>query len=269
MTEFQNLILRFWSLEQRVPSPHCEDLIEAYVAYFKATKCRFDHSHNRVDILSTRLSLSRKSWPACPCAHFDHSVLFPAEWTFWPSDLFVHSVCIEFKERKVAPKRAQICPDLLHPHGYPPRTSKRHTARSWGYTRELADILPVRYVEAGAPRKYPLTIRRKKDRFGEVFPQKLIIYLRILDILSLNSHRKSKSTPPLKANLQIVYRNQCPSTNRTKKWQNTPLAMKGLHFVYRNHYPSSNRTKKRRFTTLEAKGLHFVYRIQHISHLIR
>ena len=177
-----------------------------WMLWIKATKCRFD----------PRLSLSRKSRPACPCAHFDHSVLFPAEWTFWPSNLFVHSVCIEFKERKVAPKRAQICPDLLHPHGYPPRASKRHTARSLGHTRELADILSVRYVEAGAPRKSPLTIRRKKDRFGEVFPQKLIIYLRILDILSLNSHRKSKNTPPLKANLQIVYRNQCPSTNRTK-----------------------------------------------------
>ena len=138
----------------------------------------------------------------------------------WPSGHFVHSVtalqwailstrCAISKERKVAPKRAQIRPDSRHPHGYPPRASKRHTARSWGHTRELADILSVSYVEAGSPGKYPLTIRRKKDRFGEVFPQKLIIYLRILDILSLNSHRKSKSTPPLKANLQFVYRNQC------------------------------------------------------------
>ena len=107
-----------------------------------------------------------------------------------------------FKERKVAPKRAQICPDLLHPHGYPPHASKRHTARSWGHTRELADILSVRYL--------PLTIRRNNGRFGGVSLQKLIIYLWILDILSLNSHRKSKNTPPLKANLQIVYRNQCP-----------------------------------------------------------
>ena len=112
------------------------------------------------------------------------------------------------KERKVAPKRAQIRPDLHHPHGYLPRASKRHTARSWGHTRELADILSVSYVGESVPGKYSLTIRRKNDRFGEVFPQKLIIYLRILDILSLNSHRKSKSTPPLKANLQFVYRNQ-------------------------------------------------------------
>ena len=145
-----------------------------WMLWIKATKCRFD----------PRLSLSRKSWPACPCAHFDHSVLFPAEWTFWPSDLFVHSVCIEFKERKVALKSACFHPESHTLPKYPPRASKRHTARSWGYTRELADILPVRYVEAGAPRKSPLTIRRKKDRFGEVFPQKLIIYLRILDIPS-------------------------------------------------------------------------------------
>ena len=173
------------------------------------------------------------------------------------------------KERKVAPKRAQIRPDLLHPHGYPPRASKRHTARSWGHTRELADILSVSYVGESVPGKYPFTIRRKKDRFGEVFPQKLIIYLRILDILSLNSHRKSKSTPLWKLIYNLFTEINDPSSNRTKKWQNIPLAMKGLHFVYRNQYPSSNRTKKRRFSTLETKGLHFVYRIQHISHLIR
>ena len=138
---------------------------------------------------------------ALPWGHFGHSIAIA------PSAHFDHSVRL-FKERKVAPKRAQICPDLHPPHGYPPRASKRHTACSWGHTRELADILSVSYVEAGAPRKSPLTIRRKKYRFGEVFPQKLIIYLRILDILSLNSHRKSKSTPPLNANLQFVYRNQ-------------------------------------------------------------
>ena len=184
---------------------------------------------DRVDILSTRLP--------------SHRVLILI--TRWAIS----------KERMVAPKRAQIRPDLLYPHGYPPHASKRHTGRSWGHTRELADILSVSYVEAGAPGKYPLTIRRKKDRFGEVFPQKLIIYLRILDILSLNSHRKSKNTPPLKANLQIVYRNQCPSTNRTKKWQNTPLAMKGLHFVYRNQYPSSNRTKNSRFEGCSTENL--------------
>ena len=73
-----------------------------------------------------------------PSAHFDHSVRL-------------------FKERKVAPKRAQIRPDLLHPHGYPPRASKRHIARSWGHTRELADILSVRYIGESVPGKYPLT----------------------------------------------------------------------------------------------------------------
>ena len=113
---------------------------------------------DRVDILSTRLPSHRV-------------LILITRWAF-------------SQERKVAPKRAQICPDLLHPHGYPPRASKRHTARSWGHTRELADILSVRYVGESVPGKYPLTIRRKKDRFGEVFPQKLIIYLRILDILS-------------------------------------------------------------------------------------
>ena len=112
------------------------------------------------------------------------------------------------KERKVAPKRAQIRPDSRHPHGYPPHASKRHTGRSWGHTRELADILSVSYVGESVPEKYPLTIRRKKYRFDGVFLQKLIIYLRILDIPSLNSHRKSKNTPPLKANLQFVYKNQ-------------------------------------------------------------
>ena len=122
--------------------------------------------------------------------------------------LILSTRCAISKERKVAPKCAQICPDLLHPHGYSPRASKRHTGRSWGHTRELADILSVSYIGESVPGKYSLTIRRKNDRFGEVFPQKLIIYLRILDILSLNSHRKSKSTPPLKANLQFVYRNQ-------------------------------------------------------------
>ena len=163
--------------------------------------------------------------------------------------------CANSCERKVAPKRAQICPDLLHPHGYPPRASKRHTLHSWGHTRDLADILSVRYIGESVPGKYPLTIRRKKDRFGEVFPQKLIIYLRILDIPSLNSHRKSKITPPLKANLQFVYRNQCPSTNRTKKWLFYPLAMKGLHFVYKNQYSSSNRTKNSRFEGCSTENL--------------
>ena len=160
-----------------------------WMLWIKETKCRFDHSHNRVAILSTRLSLSRKSWPACPSAQFDHSVRL-------------------FKEGKVAPKRAQICPDLLHPHGYPPRASKRHTARSWGHTRELADILSVSYVEAGAPRKYPLTIRRKKDRFGEVFPQKLIIYLRILDILSLIWKKSGFWKGVLEDDLQFLYKNK-------------------------------------------------------------
>ena len=106
--------------------------------WIKATKCCFDHSHNRVDILSTRLSLSRKSWPACPCAHFDHSVRLS-------------------KERKVArnaPKFALVC----SPHGYPPRASKHHTARSWGHTRELADILSVRCVGVRCAKKMYLHI---------------------------------------------------------------------------------------------------------------
>ena len=196
---------------------------------------------DRVDILSTR-------WPPYCVAILDtrlppHRVLILiTRWAF-------------SKERKVAPKRAQICPDLLHPHGYPPRASKRHTGRSWGHTRELADILSVSYVGESVPGKYSLTIRRKNDRFGEVFPQKLIIYLRILDILSLNSHRKSKSTPLWKLIYNLFTEINDPSSNRTKKWQNIPLAMKGLHFVYRNQYPSSNRIKNSRFEGCSTENL--------------
>ena len=178
--ENQNLILRVWSLpliciksslwgldfKQRAPFQRL--ILRRWSLHIISSwKSR---PHFEVLIQSKRQNVALiASWPS---AHFDHSVSY-------------------LQREKGRPKRAQIRPGLLHPHGYPPRASKRHTGRSWGYTRELTDILSVSYVGESVPGKYSLTIRRKKDRFGEVFPQKLIIYLRILDISSLNSHRKS------------------------------------------------------------------------------
>ena len=148
----------FWGFDPclwYVSSPHCEDLIltkspfstphfEALISAYhklpkiktsfwgldpiKATKCRFDRAMTALlyGLLDTRLP--------------PHRVLILS--TRWAIS----------KERKVAPKRAQIRPDLRHPHGYPPHASKRHTGRSWGHTRELADIMSVRYVGASVPR---------------------------------------------------------------------------------------------------------------------
>ena len=176
----------FWGFDPclwYVSSPHCEDLILSKEPLFNA-------SFWGVDLCLSQLPKIKTSfWGLDPTkatkCRFDRVL---TEWSFWPLgdpsclvDILStrspsHRVLILItrwaisKERKVAPKRAQICPDLLHPHGYPPRASKRHTRRSWGHTRELADILSVSYVEAGAPRKSPLTIRRKKYRFDGVFP---------------------------------------------------------------------------------------------------
>ena len=137
----------FWGFDPclwYVSSPHCEDLIltkspfstphfEALISAYhklpkiktsfwgldptKATKCRFDRVLTewsfwplgdpscRVDILSTRR-------PPCRVAILDtrlpsHRVLILI--TRWAIS----------KERKVAPKRAQIRPDLLHPPRIP------------------------------------------------------------------------------------------------------------------------------------------------------
>ena len=181
--ENQNLILRVWSLP--IISPENQDLI-------------LRSWSNQSDKMSL--------W-SCP-GHFVHSViLIPkivtslAECSFW-------SLGEPSPKRERSLETRPNSPWFALPPRIPAARVKTPHVAFLGHTRELADILSVRYVGESVPGKYPLTIRRKKDRFGEVFPQKLIIYLRILDILSLNSHRKSKSTPPLKANLQFVYRNQ-------------------------------------------------------------
>ena len=133
--ENQNLILRVWSLP--IISPENQDLILRSWSN-QSDKMSLWSCPDRVDILSTR-------WPPYCVAILDtrlppHRVLI------------LSTRCAISKERKVAPKRAQIRPDSRHPHGYPPHASKRHTGRSWGHTRELADIMSVRYVGASVPR---------------------------------------------------------------------------------------------------------------------
>jgi hypothetical protein len=138
----------FWGFDPclwYVSSPHCEDLI--------LTKSPFSTPH--FEALISAYHNSRKSRP-----HFEVLIQPKRQMSLWSRPYRVLILITRWaisKERKVAPKRAQIRPDLLHPHGYPPRASKRHTRRSWGHTRELADILSVRYVGESVPGKYPLT----------------------------------------------------------------------------------------------------------------
>jgi hypothetical protein len=133
-----------------VPSPHCEDLLYKKrcisTPHFEALNhfCGCSESKRQNVALITRIT----EWPFCPLGY-----PYPENRDQLVRVLNLITRCTFSKrERSLrnARKFALIC---TTPTGYPPRASKRHTARSWGHTRELADILSVSYVEAGAPRK--------------------------------------------------------------------------------------------------------------------